>query len=409
MMSYAGPTSGRRFPGDRRHTEEATSMATKRSDLQREQSKINGAKSKGPADRSKVRFNGLKHGLRAEQVVLPGEDPAAFEAEKQAFFDDWQPRSHTRAVLVERAALASWRLRRCARVEAARLRKLAAKAARAFDGANEILEARARERFEDDAAGGAALLIDNPFGLDRLIFWWGELEAILARGPECWDLRQHHNQMMALLGLDDEAEAAETEYAPAVAASLRLLAAVDPEEAPPGTAPFPPREAKQAAEALRSLFAEEVAGLEARRSRLTPTATLRRRAIDEALVDDSPEARLLHRYEMAHDRVLRASIKELIALDKSGADLAEAEDVGDSVPEAGPGLSVASPTPEAPSEPEVVVAAAPSEPKPGSSGMPDAPVVPMIAVDPAPSGKADRDRDGRTWPVESAGGPELSS
>jgi hypothetical protein len=45
------------------------------------------------------------------------------------------------------------------------------------------------------------------------------------------------------------------------------------------------------------------------------------------LVDDSPEGRLLHRYEMAHDRVLRATLKELMALEKSGADLAEeAED-----------------------------------------------------------------------------------
>ena len=52
-----------------------------RSDLQRSQSKINGARSKGPVDTSRTRFNSLKHGLRAEQVILPGEDPAGFDAE----------------------------------------------------------------------------------------------------------------------------------------------------------------------------------------------------------------------------------------------------------------------------------------------------------------------------------------
>ena len=99
-----------------------------RSEKQRQASLANGAKSRGPtsaAGKAVSKFNGLKHGLRAEQVVLPGEDPAEFEAERQGWIDDWRPRSHTRAVLVERAAVASCRLRRAVRVEASRLRELA--------------------------------------------------------------------------------------------------------------------------------------------------------------------------------------------------------------------------------------------------------------------------------------------
>ena len=60
----------------------------------------NSKRSTGPVRTDATRFNGLKHGLRAEQVVLPGEDPAEFEAELQAWLDDWKPKSHTRAVLV---------------------------------------------------------------------------------------------------------------------------------------------------------------------------------------------------------------------------------------------------------------------------------------------------------------------
>ena len=38
-----------------------------------------------PAGKAKTRMNALKHGLRAEQVVIPGEDPKAFEAECAAW------------------------------------------------------------------------------------------------------------------------------------------------------------------------------------------------------------------------------------------------------------------------------------------------------------------------------------
>ncbi|HEY2158138.1 MAG TPA: hypothetical protein VGH33_21090, partial [Isosphaeraceae bacterium] len=92
-----------------------------RSEKQRQASRTNGSKSKGPITpegKNTSKFNGLKHGLRAEHVILPGEDPAAFEAERQAWIDDWKPPSHTRAVLVERAAVASWRLRRSVKAEA---------------------------------------------------------------------------------------------------------------------------------------------------------------------------------------------------------------------------------------------------------------------------------------------------
>ena len=107
-----------------------------RTENQREASRANGKNSRGPVTpegKNKSRFNGLKHGLRAEHVVLPGDDPAAFEAEKQARFDDWTPRSHTRAILVERRAVASWRLQRSFPAEAAFLAQRAETAGHAHD------------------------------------------------------------------------------------------------------------------------------------------------------------------------------------------------------------------------------------------------------------------------------------
>ncbi len=54
-------------------------------------------------------------------------------------------------------------------------------------------------------------------------------------------------------------------------------------------------------------------------------AELRACAVAAAYCDGSEEGKLRHRYEMAIDRSLRATIQQLIALEKSGADLAGAE------------------------------------------------------------------------------------
>ena len=97
----------------------------------REASRINGAKGKGPTTtegKNKSKLNRLKHGLRASQVVLPGESEAEFKAELKGWADDWRPTGDTSAVLVERTAIASWRLRRSVRAEA---RLSAARARRA--------------------------------------------------------------------------------------------------------------------------------------------------------------------------------------------------------------------------------------------------------------------------------------
>jgi hypothetical protein len=63
----------------------------------------NSKKSTGPKDTSRTRLNGLTHGLCSEQVTLPGENPADFDAWRDGWFGDWRPMTHTRAVLVERA------------------------------------------------------------------------------------------------------------------------------------------------------------------------------------------------------------------------------------------------------------------------------------------------------------------
>src|SRR5258707_5906397 len=91
-------------------------------DRQIEANRLNAQHSTGPKTpqgRAAVRLNGLKHGLRAETIVVPGEDPAEFEALLEAYRAERQPASPTDEFLVRQLAMADWRLLRLHRVEAA--------------------------------------------------------------------------------------------------------------------------------------------------------------------------------------------------------------------------------------------------------------------------------------------------
>jgi len=64
-----------------------------------------------------VRYNALKHGLRAQTVVLPNEDPQAFEELRQGLRDYHQPAGAQECHLVDLIAGYAWRLERAARIE----------------------------------------------------------------------------------------------------------------------------------------------------------------------------------------------------------------------------------------------------------------------------------------------------
>src|SRR5437016_2346502 len=71
-----------------------------------------------PEGRAAVRLNGLKHGLCAETIVVPGEDPAEFEAMLEAYRAEYKPPTASAEFLVRQVAMADWRLLRLHRLEA---------------------------------------------------------------------------------------------------------------------------------------------------------------------------------------------------------------------------------------------------------------------------------------------------
>lgn len=124
------------------------------SEAQIEANRRNAAKSTGPrTEQGKAASsrNAIRHGLAAAQLILFDERPEDFER----FHDDlrtaYAPADAAEDELVERIAMASWRLRRVWRAEAAAM--------------NEAALAIARRRARDAAkAAIAAALKENPPG-----------------------------------------------------------------------------------------------------------------------------------------------------------------------------------------------------------------------------------------------------
>jgi hypothetical protein len=59
--------------------------------------------------------NSLKHGLTSKQVVVPGEDSAAYDELRRELHDDFAPANTAEATLVDQIAEHTWRLQRVRR------------------------------------------------------------------------------------------------------------------------------------------------------------------------------------------------------------------------------------------------------------------------------------------------------
>ena len=92
-------------------------MATQ---AQIEANRSNARKSTGPRTaegKAASAQNAIKHGLRAKQAVIPGEDPAEFEEHREEMLAELVPAGAVQTMLAERVVHLSWRLKRAERFE----------------------------------------------------------------------------------------------------------------------------------------------------------------------------------------------------------------------------------------------------------------------------------------------------
>src|ERR1039458_510859 len=71
-----------------------------------------------PEGRSASRFNALKHGIDAASLVIPGEDPADYDALAAHYCREFRPESPSENFHVDTMLRADWQKRRLLRVEA---------------------------------------------------------------------------------------------------------------------------------------------------------------------------------------------------------------------------------------------------------------------------------------------------
>ena len=88
--------------------------------------RANAKRSTGPNTsdgKARSRMNAWKHGLRAEKVVIAGEDAEDLQAIQRELWEEHQPSPGMESLLVERLAHYAWRMRRAVVFEAALLEK----------------------------------------------------------------------------------------------------------------------------------------------------------------------------------------------------------------------------------------------------------------------------------------------
>ena len=104
------------------------------SELKVKANRANALKSTGPRDTALSRFNALKHGLTAKQlVVMTYENAEDYETLLEELRKDFQPATAVEAILIEQMAMSLWRRQRIIRAERAEIDEQLAYAPLHFD------------------------------------------------------------------------------------------------------------------------------------------------------------------------------------------------------------------------------------------------------------------------------------
>ena len=91
-------------------------MTTERQiEANRENGKLGGVKT--DQGKEKVKYNAIKHGLTAKEVVVHSEDPEGYTQLLDGLKDEYHPQGEVETQLVHRIALCIWRLKRCVHME----------------------------------------------------------------------------------------------------------------------------------------------------------------------------------------------------------------------------------------------------------------------------------------------------
>ena len=153
--------------------------------------RLNAQKSTGPRTaegKAAVAQNAVKHGLRAQAVVLPGEEPDQYGRYHQEMLDQLHPEGLPETDLAERIVGLTWRLRRAGRYHDAVFAALYEQQAAEAAAESAPPEAAAGELYAPDRVLGRMLLADfsGPRVLERVQVYERRIESSLSRAWSDW-------------------------------------------------------------------------------------------------------------------------------------------------------------------------------------------------------------------------------
>jgi hypothetical protein len=354
---------------------------------------------KTPSGRDQSRRNALKHGLRADTLALPNEDPELVAERRRAWNDYYKPQSPAAHHLLDECVQATFLSQRCHRFHHASLTDQVRRAEYDWDCARQDQVEAQAALLATDPALAVRLLTRTADGCQWLIERWERLERMLnERG--CWFDRER-DEALRLQGLSDDPDALKgcpeafltrfyNLFSQAAPAQVRVDWLFESKRLPDACRMLaraesrPDRAACQAA--LRGLVAERLAMLRALESELRESidGPERAAAAERALIlRDEKEARLFLRYHAeartafnrAHSQLLKA-LAEAPSAAPAAVSPNEPNGAGaDAVKPDDPRISEEA---SAPSGPETVGEAVPSGVGFGSDGLVD--VDPMSRV-----------------------------
>jgi hypothetical protein len=295
------------------------STSQTRTDINR----ANAKHSTGPRSaegKARSRMNALTHGLRAEEVVIPTEDATEFQEFLAAWIADWNPPTMARRQLVEHAAVAAWRLKRCVRLESSRMGLRIKTAHDIWDASMDKTLDAIVEGFGDDPAGCVEKLRSTCAGVCRLLDLWADIERAAA-SPESWhDYDDHHFRFIYLHGFcaGDIGAAELKDLSWRLVVRNNLNEVFDDE-----TKPFDDAEALDACDRIRAIASAKSAELRDLWETVPDDSTERDNFAEVSAYITKGEDVVMLRYEGQQDRIFRSSLNQLTKLTQTGVDLIE--------------------------------------------------------------------------------------
>jgi hypothetical protein len=381
---------------------------TLRPEQRAEISRQNGKKSKGPVTeqgKRKSRANAVKHGLRAEVLPLPNEDPAKVAEREQAWNEYYRPQSPGAQHLVTECVRATLLADRAHAFHAAALSKQIREAPAEWDRAQDDVVTNLTALLPTDPAEAVRLLKQSAAGCRWLLGRWERLaDAFTAHG---WWAAEDRDEALRLRGSRPHIDWLRSDpdgYALRFLNQVCLeptgpqkgvLALLDPNFMPAVLrADYGPGKVPSAAfcrQMIGDLVAAEVAHLRRVEARLRELeAPDRAEAADRALIlRDEGEARRFLRYHAESRTAFHRAYSQLLkTLERDAAEGPAAEG-----PAGEPAEAAAEVSPNEPSEAaEAGPSASPNEPTEAPAGPEICPIEPETAC-PTVSNPAETEPD----------------